>query len=337
MVNVVKGDYAILAGEKNKTYFIKVTGEADNSGGMYRGVVVDETAAKPATRQTFSFEPSDILANLGPRPKIGGNVYGKKIEPFRKMLQHPDWGDVILFRNLEQMEEQMLMRHLTTVAKKLKDLGVFPYRKETQVHIRPASGKYAGFYTHNTKEHDVLTYKAVSFDHENMDYYISHEYGHAMWFTMMPPQWRSQWIKFYIKNTQKLMTGSQRIASLMSEYIESELTIREFGRALEADVDKKVLSEILTTIRKVHALEPRHIDELRAMSSESVAGVWPKNAVELPQHQILVSDYANKNPDEFWCEAFSFWFIGKQIPPGLEAAVKKTIAACRLDARQLAA
>lgn len=328
MVKVARGDYAILNVEKTKKALIKVTAEGQD-GAMFRGVVVDATAAKRETRQQFDFEPHDVMANLGSNPRPG-NVFGIKIEPFKRLIQHPDWGDIYLFRNLEQIEEKMMLHHMSKVAQKLKQLGVFPYRKETQIHIRPAGGKYPGMYTHDTKSHDIITYKAASFDHENMDYYLSHEWGHGMWFTMMPPQFRAHWMKFYIKNTQKLMTGSQRLAVLMKDYIESGMLVREFGRSLE-DTDKLVFIEILHAIKKIHSLDVRHIDDLRAMSAENIQAIWPKNAIELPQHQILVSDYANKNPDEFWCEAFSYWFIGKQIPKDLENAVLKTIAACKLS------
>ena len=67
------------------------------------------------------------------------------------------------------------------------------------------------------------------------------------------------------------------------------------------------------------------------MSAENISTIWPKTAIELPQHNILVSDYGTKSPDELFSEAFSFWFIGKQIPKTIENAVLKTIEACKFN------
>ena len=306
-------DYVIVEyGDKRKKLLAQIIGEA--KGDKFEVVFDGASRADAETTEGDTVSRADILANLGPAPKPG-TAYGVKVEPYVKTIRHAPWGDIHFFDRLDEQHEEAMLAAMDRVYKELKSMGLhteFPL----ETHIRPAKGKYAGSYRFRPgKPTDILSLHPQEWGNRRaVELLLWHELGHYLQTRFFTRKQERRWINAYHDNVTLSSTTFEDLEELRKDFIDSGDVIKHFGSELDEE-QGVIWDAIIYWIGTYHALKPKHLDVL-VDGGSNLANIWPTDPVFLTNQEVLVTDYANKDPDEFWCEAFCYHMTGGTLPDG---------------------
>lgn len=300
---ISQGDYLIIPITMGKNALVKATISSKDSK-TCKGVLENADEEK---KVAFDFKVKEVVANLGKSPKCG-NVYGVNVEPLRERIDHPFWGEIQIYTELDEHQRKALRTGMKEVVEQLKKLNVPKLPLITQ--IKEAKGKMRGYYKHKPRaDKDVLCAK-VDEDLNELDYIFGHEYAHGLWARCMSPKAQMAWIKLY----HDALTLKDVTAKELKEILEDLKSNGDVSSYMkECDEETLlILRAVFRYIKQVHSIEPRHF-KLALMLGEDIDQYWPK-AVELSEKKVLISEYAKKNPEELFAESFAMHFCGKKLP-----------------------
>lgn len=325
-MKIDKNDYLILrSGDSSKNLIVQAFA-IDPKSGEYLGVIDDKGRAQKETQETLRFSMEDVVANLGPTPELG-NAYKVKVEPFETSFHMKPWGDVFIFRKISEGELKVLRRGLQEVGEWIVKNKLDQFLP-LEIHVRPSKGKYAGFY-HSPRGADavpIITLQPKVM--ENMRYVLMHEYGHHIWFNMFPPSLKARWIQIYHDSINLSPVKDEKIASLLNDFRQTnERDLRAFRSELEDD-EVALFDEIMGYIYNYHMLSQKHL-QLLINEGYSLEPYWPSNALELQDMRVLVSEYAQKSPEELWPEALAFCLSNLPVPETLKTEVQLALRIAR--------
>lgn len=316
-MKLIQGSYVILKLANNKPELIRCT-VAD--GTTFKGVVEKEKEVDGKSATVLNFEKGDVMAVLGKKPKVG-KVYGLNIEPLVRREHYNFWGDARIYNWFDDEQLKMLKRALEEayhVLKKQRVAGPF----KVELEVRQPQGKFAGMYKHRPKaDTDILIIKPEK-AMEDLRYIIFHEYAHGIWYRMMTPRMRLQWVKLYHKYITLQEIKEKELKGILGD-VESLGSVRAFMR--ECDEETKVqMKEILKHIMNVHSLSVSHL-EMLLEDGESLSEYWPSN-IEMSEKEVAITDYARKSPEEFFAETIAHKFDGRKVPKAVEELYTKTMS-----------
>ena len=316
-MKLVQGSYVILKLANNKPELIRCTVADGNS---FKGMIEKEKEVDGKSATVLEFEKNDVMAVLGKKPKVG-KVYGLNIEPLVRREHYRFWGDARIYNWFDDEQLKLLKEGLEEayyVLKKNRVAGPF----KVELEVRQPQGKMAGMYKHRPKaETDILIIKPEK-AMEDLRYIIFHEYAHGIWYRMMTPKMRLQWVKMYHKYITLQEIKEKELKQILGE-VESLGSVRAFMR--ECDEDTKVqMKEILKHILNIHSLSVNHL-EMLLDDGESISDYWP-SSIEMSEKEIAITDYARKSPEEFFAEAIAHKFSGRKIPKAVEELYTKTMS-----------
>lgn len=315
-----KGDFLIV--EATKRCLIKVK---DVDGKTITGLSqhMKRTAdGKYEKRPTLTVKARDVIVNLGQAP-LPGKVYGVNIEPLYKKVDTNTCGQILFFVDMDDAHTKKTKNALIRVFKKMKKkrLGGVP----CEIEIRRPEGKYSGWYHFLPKaENDVLCIKP-NFDMmtpADMEYVIAHEYAHGVWFRMLRQENIAAWIELYDQHMALASASEEDLKEILEEAM-GEGGIRQYMKSCDDDT-LPIVKACLRQIRSLHGVDRKHLD-LLVRSGRSIEEYWP-TYVEFSDKNVIVSEYAQKSPEEFFAEAFAFWFTGKSIPKEVRRLLERSLS-----------
>lgn len=309
------GDFVLVKGPK-KNLLVEVT---QSRNGEYEGV-----DASTLDGDSISFATTDVLAYLPPDFDPAATAFGVKLEAVR-VVENGPLGPVPFFVSMPQEDRKVFMDSLTACVEWLQEEGLLA-DKEVHVSFRAPHGKWAGSYKYSSKAskpdqlrlHTALTPEAF-------DYVVSHEFGHHVWYNLVSDDFKAQWVALY--------TDSVDVASSDAKDLDACLQAFEAcdgdHKAAAAECGNKVLySEILKVIKKVWRIRPQVLTAFaRAGLWDRVQEVWPQDTISLGEPEELLSAYAKVSPEELFAEAFSDYYLRRQLPPAIDDLMTKTLAA----------
>lgn len=313
-----KGDYCLVkAGASNAKELIRILTE---DAGKYSGKLDRPKKSDDGSGDTVTLEfgRKDIICNFGKSPSPGA-AYGVKVEPLLKTEPDPYWGEIRIYKKMEEVETLAVMDQLKTFKLALKEKRhriVKPL-----LELRAPSGKMAGRYKYRPKEEQDILTAMVPEDKTDFQYVLAHEYAHGLWFRSLTKQSRLRWVKLYHEYITLLDSDERDLEKLLDE-VHTAKSISAGLRAVDDD-EKLLFKECIKHISRVHGLNKTHLD-MMLDADDSLTDLWPQQ-IELSEKEVLVSDYARKSPEELWAEAYSFWFIGRKLPKVVQALVEKTL------------
>jgi hypothetical protein len=268
--------------------------------------------------ENFIIKQKEVVADLGKTP-APGSVYGLKIEPLIETKNSDFWGEIRIYRWLEDEHKTLIFNSLKRTRKEIQRRKL--PNPTVDLEIRSQKGKMAGYYKHlRNAEKDVLVLLALDDSDSVMDYIVSHEYAHGIWFRHMTPKARMRWVKHYHESLKVEELKEKQLQQLL-EAVNAE---GSFGPFLKSDSeDRLAIKAILRNISQVHALSKQHL-ELALTVGEGLDQYWP-TSIEISEKDVLITEYAKKNPEELWAEAFSYHFVGKKIPKLTAELLDKTL------------
>jgi len=273
-------------------------------------------------RLPVTVKRSEVIVNLGPSPHPG-KVYGVKIEPLYKRVDTNTCGELLFFVDFDDKQTTAVKNALVRCYKKLKKRKLGGVNAE--IEIRPAEGKYAGWYHFLPgSEHDVLCIKP-NFDMmtpADLEYVISHEYAHGIWYRMLRPENIAKWIALYDKH-MALSSAEEKDLDDLLEEIKEAGSVRDVMKSADEDT-LPIIKACLRHVRSLHGIDRKHLDMLLRFGHD-IDEYWP-SYVEFSEKNILVSEYARKSPEELWAESFAYWFTGKSLPKEIQKLLDRSLA-----------
>jgi hypothetical protein len=332
-LSVERNDYVIVRdtdGTKKKGRLVLVK---KNNKGSCKGILVDKQMGETATVKYVEFGEIDVLSVLGPNPEYG-TVYGVKVETYHGGGT-TKLGNLHYWRDLVQGERNRIEKVIKLAAKRVR-ADKLTFGKDVEVTVRHKHGNMAGFYKHfgkKDKEDELclcvsdFSKRAIPF--ADLQYLFFHEYAHSLWFTRMSPEMQGEWIKAYSRNITLSQIKTDSIEEYRTELIEQG-RVTNLMKNLDDDA-KLEFRECLRWVKRNHNLKPTHINALLA-DNDDLTAVWPKNKIALQRKEVFISEYALKNPDEFFAEAFGYGYSKtKALPKVIIKLMERTFKELKAD------
>ena len=318
-MKILKGDYAIgREGKRSFVFQITGTNEEEVWG------VLEKDRCYEATNITIP--RSQLVANLGAAPAIG-RAYGCEVEPFFRSTVHEFWGNVHYFYKPTKEERSKFNKLLDKAEARLKKFGItkfFPL----DVEMRQARGKTAGTFMYKHKGED--TRNVIQFFPKAEvpnDHTLFHEVGHGVLIHMFTsPKGRAKWIRAYHSAVHIAETETQKLKKLLKA-VESkdhgEENLRDFQGQLE-ESEAETLDLVLDYISDMHSLNRKELDILLE-DGDSIASMWPTKPLESSDMRSIVTEYAMRSWEEFFCESFALHLTGKKLPKSITSLMETTL------------
>lgn len=282
-----------------------------------------------------SFKPSDVLANLGKKPNVG-SVYGLKIEPFIRKLQIPFFGEVRVYReNLTKENVDVLKSCAEAVEKIFKKNRLTKWLDNlSHLELRSKKGKYAGTFTCRRSKDDPkvdsISLNNIPFDDRTyLEYVLIHECTHGVWFRQVPDHLKAKWSKLYTKRIERKSYDQSDLRDLLQSIKSYDGSIHNFSKEMADDVQRQLLKEIYSYIKRVHKLDRGDVDTLVENDRDALETIWPEHQDISNQTNDVGSEYALTNVREFFAETMTFHLLGRKLPKdvtkGCEATLQKVL------------
>lgn len=308
-------DYVILATAKRPV----LAQIAEVSGSDLRGKLVETEKQDP---KPVTFSRKDILANLGKRPKPG-TVFGIKVEILQKTIPHDRFGEIRIYRELDQKQTSAILSGIDVFCKKAKKFGCLGL--STHVEVRNPHGKYLGYYKYNPKAtQDILALRLPkTYSPDEFLYIMSHEYGHGVYHRMSNARTRSKWIRLYHSYVVLSSVKKEELRALLSDIKEAG-SLRRFTKSSDENANL-VLKYCLKYISSVHNLSKHHIETMLTVS-EDIEEFWPTSALAVSDKTLVITDYARKSVEELFAESFAYFFNGRMLPKKIDKTMRSTLS-----------
>lgn len=287
--------------------------------------VIDSTLIDDDPKH-IEYDENNLVCNLGPKPKVGGTAFGVKIHPYISSVD-TKYGPLHFYRELNEREMKSFKKALKSTYDQMleRNLDVFPL---SAMRVYPKRGKYAGMYTFRRKSADI--WDAVDLfpetfeDAKYNEYLLLHEYGHAVWYKMMPSRLKVKWIKLYHKRLELTNFLKERLDSLLDECISyQDGNLQDFFKELD-DESKLVFREVQSHYKKYHKMDGTSLNLLFSEDSEKFASMWPKRSTVV-ESKADPSEYAMTKPEEFFAESFAYVMTGRTVAKDIAKLMARTL------------
>ncbi len=316
-MKVAAGEYVLVKGIGNsdKPKLVKFLEQDGKECTGYLDIPLKEDDSK-----TASFLISDVICNLGKYPKAG-QLYGVKIEPLRKTINHKYFGEIRIYHKLDDEKVERLLHELKLFYSYLKQHGHLGIGYD--IEVRNPQGKYEGYYKYMPKaDRDILCVKPES-GLEGMQQILSHEHGHGMWHHRLTARLRNRWIKLYHTYVALMEATEDDLQQILDEIIAMG-SIGDYLKDAEPDT-KDIIKACLRYIGQVHGLNKHHLETALSIQ-ESIEDYWPTSSIDFSTKEVIITDYARKSPEELFAETYSFWFLNRPLPKKVDNLLNDTLS-----------
>lgn len=302
--------------------------------GLYIGrsrILLEDGVARDDEDTQKEFRAEDVLANLGKKPEIG-SVFGVKVEPFIRKLTLPVIGEVRLYRESFKKQHFDLLKSCCDSVVKLFEKNRMLSWLDTFSHIdlRTKISKYAGSYCYKrTKDGgktDFITINGISFDDRAyLEYVLTHEFCHGVWFRMVPDHIKVRWSIIYGKRIKRQSFNESDLQRLLKDIQAYDGSIHNFMKEMADENQVTLLKEIYSHIKRVHRLDKKDVDMLVQNNRDALDDIWPEHQDISDQVNDVGSEYALTNVREFFAETMTAHLQGKKLPKDVTNACDATI------------
>ena len=275
---------------------------------------------------------SDVKANLGPNPQIG-SVYGVKTERLLDVTETKPISVIEWYFNSTDEAKQHVHDGILAGAKLLKkhDLhrllkivkGKVTFNTAKRLQGKTVIGTYQC--RGGTQDNpDVLTVKYHPDIVKTIPYLICHEAGHGIWARLMPTHIKVRWMREFWQRSEIKEIEADTVAEAIKLAVK-ERSIWVTDADLQYPLDIALANvEAATGLRKqdIYLLLQHDLPLAKA-----VLGPWRTYPSFDAERDVLVTDYANTNVEEFWCESLASYCTGLSLPEYLHELMDDTLAA----------
>lgn len=324
MIQVDAHDYVIFLDENDRPSLAKLLSIAEP---VYSGILENSRHLEETTDRV-EISPESVIANLGKDP-INGSAYNCQIEIYQTKREYPGWGTgtVLYYRKLDKETRKLIGRAIKQARTKIEELGIDLHPFITE--IKEPKGRYEGQYKKvSTRDGsvpvDILTLRPAEFDH--LDYLLMHEVGHGIWFRRLTPDIQARWILAYHKAVELQNVKKEDIDQTIAEFVQSGLPCGSFRKTLDEPYSD-IWDSCLEFAESKHSLSKKHLDTL-IYSGYPVVDFFEVDELTISNMKLVLTEYAQKSPEEFFSEAFAFHMSGG-LPKKLVKLMDLTLASAK--------
>lgn len=276
----------------------------------------------------------EVVANLGTKlPKTNYPILNVKMNALIEQFYVNDWGNVFWFlpKSNDGLKNE-ITDILEACVKELAEVNVlelFPF--QTHVMERFDGIKEAGTYS---------VYKKLPFD--SIHLYVSpsvdngglqpttvyHEYAHGLWHHCIPNSIKMKWYRYYINACNAALIPEKSMLGIAKEFAAAQ-SIKDFKSEHKDDEAYiKAIQGFIRIAKSYHNLTAKDLD-LMLDSGEDIYPLIVKNDRTPIGGKVSVdtkvSEYANTNTVEMYCESFAAFMDRKELPPEIEDLISETL------------
>lgn len=293
-----KGDYVVCLDDEGKKRLCII----DNPKNC-TCIVSDKTAAHKSTMQYLNYGGSNLMAYLG-STLDKGSVYGVQCIPFFKKDELENYLGIYYFRDSTEDERKFIRNKLKTCWKYMKANkldSIFPI----EVEVRPNRGKIVGYakttVDSDGSESNLMTLMPKELLDQTVDT-IFHEFGHFIYNTRFRNKDKALWTELYAHYVKVEEANKHMLEKF------KKLALKDGIYAMEDEsIDSDLASEVVDYIEAYHSLRLKDLYTL-SDAKKDITQYFP-TYLELTDMEEAVSEYGMKDPEEFWCEAFSQYCV----------------------------
>lgn len=176
------------------------------------------------------------------------------------------------------------------------------------------------------EEKDVLTVKYHQEVEQQLVRLFLHEIGHGVWARTLPVKAQQRWLEHFICLTDNpTVIENDEVLEVLEDVLEEgEMTSKKENAG-------QILDEIYGAVSTMYSVKPRELDFLLLQDSK-VAHAMLKNVTKsmtisyvAEDRDSHVSEYANTNGQEMFCEWMANHFTGIVTPKSLKKLADKTL------------
>lgn len=327
-------DYVIVQ-EKNTKPFLMCVQSVDDK--TLSGVLEHN---RRKDYKVVEVRKKDVIVNLGPNP-TPGKVYNIDVSNlYRKTIEHDFWGPLHFYVKLDDVTLKMLRNALDRTAKVIQQHKLESFVEKSETEIRSKKGKYAGMFHFNPKGTSVTWYAPewAQNQADMMDYIILHEFGHNVRYNGVTSlSLRAKWLRLFQTSISPVVIPHKGLQAIWNKMLEEKVNDDEvkFSEALKnvAATDEKyekAVKVLLQWLRQVQHITPKELSiAWDAGDQEYLESVWPTSAIDSSDLSPVISEYATKNVEETFAEAFAFYLSGKKLPKSVNDLIEKSLSYAR--------
>ena len=297
----MKGEHWIVREEmgKPKMVLVKVL-DVNESSEKVRVVYEKDCWNEECVKSTFPFD--HLYLNLGKNPEPQRPILGNKIEIYQNTVK-TKLVPIHFFAKVDDKEERAIKSAFKRMTTFINDTGLKP--DFIMLVKRWVSGKYLGFYHTRGDEVDHMTIllKDEFINPTSLTHLMFHELGHGLYNTFMTLEQKATWIKAFHQSVSVSEATEEDMLRVMRDFLQQ-------GDEYSGDEkDEAILGEALAYINDKHNLTDKEISMLVNSGDDGqnlISTMWPK-AADLSDQDVVITEYANKNSEEFWAEALAHW------------------------------
>lgn len=283
------------------------------------------------------FDRNYVQAVLSDDP-YPGRVYGANTVRLIDVGEESDL-DVYWYFNASEEQRDAIYSAIRGGVKRLKKLGVdyaLPWfdvkvvlNTNKNVTSRTVHGTYQVKAGNDTK--DILTFKYHPETEEYLTSLFTHEVAHGLWARALTPRARLRWMEKFSSMVTVGYTTEDDVQSVLA-HIKEQLSTNLTGLS---DNETRVLDALVAKVNEVFAVKPQELEAMLNMESGVALGLIDKVSQGLivtyaeKERDTHVTEYANTNAQEFFCEWFANHLHGIATPKYLQALEERTIKALK--------
>lgn len=315
-------DYFIVNHKGKNRLCIKLAG--GHRGVLENTMMLDEP-------ETITYEPEQVVCNLGKNPKP--DTYGKvKVRPYIKTIESKRFGPIHVCTKVDKKGLTALSKAMHFVADWYEKHATLAFLPLHAVYLYPTHGKYAGMYYAKSKGVDITdeihlfpkTFEDVDYN----KYVIAHEFAHGLFHRCVPKDIRTRWLRLYQKRLKLSKVKQKQLEDLWESVSAYDGGLSAYKKEIADDQDSLILKEVLGYFRRNHRMSEQDMDMMLTHDSESLQELWPSAAV-LTEERPDISEYSLKNYHEFFAEAIAYHISGKKVPKDVLNGIEYTLKHCK--------
>jgi hypothetical protein len=296
---------------------------------------------------------ADVTVNFGPKP-TAGKAFGYDLANlYRKTLQHSLWGDVHFFVKASKEMLEALDKALDSTGEKLDKMGLLPVLDRVVVEIKAPNGTHAGMYKHSAKKdgHSRIIYcpredyvlggnDGPRYGPGGMRYVLYHEVGHAVRYQFLNrPSVVSAWLKLFNRSIQMRTLSKERLGAMWDQVssLDPEMAMKASPKVIVGDDEEAIheLKIVFKYLREIHHISPREaMTMIAAGKLDVLEDVWPRRSLATNDLTPTVSEYACKNVEELFAEAFAFYILKVKLPKDVTALMERSLEKAKDQAKK---
>lgn len=282
--------------------------------------------------ERVSFDTSEIQAVLSDNP-TPGRVYGATTERLVLVTETPEANKPIKWFFKPKKQARKAIHEAVDKAIQILDnkdlafaLDWFDIRVVFNKAKRLTSKSIIGTYSVKGGENpDLLTIKYHKDSEPDLVRLFLHEVGHGLWSRKLSLSLQQRWLEVFATRVSHSLLDRETIDSIVEDVLESG----ELYSNHENGDD--VCNALYGAVQELYAIKPRELDFLLARES-TIAHDMINHAskhISVPifetERDMHLTEYANTNAQESFCEWFSLHLTGHATPKYLQKLAEKTM------------